>query len=484
MNQTNHMSIDRPPVAAGRFYPGSENKLKNELEMLFSAAGKLIDKPTQNPKDLIALVAPHAGYVYSGTVAASAFHQLKDINPRNKVFLIGSSHHTDFNGASIYNRGDYSTPLGRVKVDQETAETIIHKSTYCQFVSAAHAHEHCLEVLLPFLQHVWKDEFEIIPIILATHNKRICKEIARELQPWFNKENLFVISTDLSHYPEYENAVDVDRKTIEAVLTGEPEKLLDQIRTNESRNIPNLATSMCGWTSVLTLMHLAEESKEINYSDILYQNSGDAKFIGESDRVVGYQSIALYKENIENEFILSEKDKALLLKTTRKSIEDYPVTGERLKPDIKGFSESLQTKTGAFVSIYLNNELRGCIGHIESQGKSLVEIVADVAVSAAYYDNRFTSVTDDEIKNTIIEISVLTPLKKIESIDEIEMGRHGILIRKGFNSGTFLPQVAEKTNWTREEFIGNCSKNKAHLGWDGWKDAELYTYEAIIIKEE
>jgi MEMO1 family protein len=285
--------VDRPSVASGRFYSANADKLEIDITNFITEARELCQNQISDDDDLMALIAPHAGYVFSGVVATSAFMQLRDIKVRKRVFLIGSSHHTDFNGASIYNIGDYLTPFGRVKVDQKTANKLIEKSEIINFVQVAHAHEHCLEVLLPFIQYFWKNNFEIVPIILATQSKETCKQLANELQDYFNNENLFVISTDLSHYPNYNNAVKVDKLTVDAILSGNPNSLLDQIKLNKKNNIPNLATSMCGWTSVLTLMYLALEMPNSKYVPILYQNSGNAKQFTDTGRVVGYQSIAL-----------------------------------------------------------------------------------------------------------------------------------------------------------------------------------------------
>jgi hypothetical protein len=137
---------------------------------------------------------------------------------------------------------------------------------------------------------------------------------------------------------------------------------------------------------------------------------------------------------------------------------------------------------GAFVSIYCKNELRGCIGTFSSNVK-LYEAVIRMTEQASKHDYRFNPIKPDELNEVKIEISVLSPLKKIHSIDEFELGKHGIYIKKGFNSGTFLPQVANKTSWNKEEFIAHCSNDKAGIGWDGWREAELYTYEVFIIKE-
>ena len=475
---------DRSPVASGRFYSAHAPKLEIEIEELMRQAENLSDFSLENSNGLLALVAPHAGYVFSGIVAASAFLQLKNISLRKRIFLIGSSHHTEFNGASVYTIGDYVTPFGKVKVDKITGEKLMEDSEVIEFVQAAHAHEHSLEVMLPFIQYLWKDQFEIVPIVIATQNKKVCKKLAAALQPYFNSENLFIVSTDLSHYPDYKNALKVDKLTVDAIITGDPEILLQQVSANKKLYIPNLATSMCGWTSVITLMYLAESGKRISFKPILYQNSGDAKLYGESDRVVGYQSMAVIRKIESSEYHLSEADQNKLLSVASQAIYHYKKHQRTPDINLSEYQGELIKPGGAFVSIYVGNELRGCIGRMHSENNALVEIVNDVSVSAVFRDNRFTKLSDEELGEMKIEISVLTPLKKIESINEIELGKHGLYIKKGSQTGTFLPQVAEKTNWSVEEFVSNCSKNKAHLGPGGWKDADLYTYKAIVFSDK
>jgi MEMO1 family protein len=481
--ELNSKYIDRPPIAAGRFYSAHAEKLEIEIGKMIGEAEKELTQELPSSEDLLAIIAPHAGYIFSGTVAASAFLQLRNIKPRKNIFILGSSHHTDFNGASIYNLGDYLTPFGKVKVNLEIANKIIQSSKIIDFVQVAHAHEHSIEVLLPFIQYFWHNDFQIIPVILATHSVEICSNLAKELQVYFTHENLFVVSTDLSHYPSFSNALKVDKATIEAVMTGEPDNLIEQIAINKHNNIPNLVTSMCGWTSVITLMHMAQKLCEIDYVPLLYQNSGNSVVFGEKDRVVGYQSMALYRDRKKGAFILSEEDKQNLLNTARNSILHYLAHGEKYIPKPKEYTKNLQESCGAFVSLHKNDELRGCIGRIDPGDNSLIKVVADISVSAAFYDSRFSPVTKDETQEIKIEVSILTPLQKIESIEEIELGKHGIYIRKGFYSGTYLPQVAQRTGWTREEFLGYCSKNKVGIGWEGWREAEIFIYEAIVINE-
>ena len=141
---------------------------------------------------------------------------------------------------------------------------------------------------------------------------------------------------------------------------------------------------------------------------------------------------------------------------------------------------TLKQKCGAFVSLHKQGRLRGCIGHF-GEDVPLYEIVAEMARAAAFEDPRFMPVTKDELDDIDIEISVLTPMRRIKSLDEFQLHKHGIYIKKGYRSGTFLPQVADEVNWSKEEFVGHCAQDKAGIGWDGWKDAELYVYEAIVF---
>jgi hypothetical protein len=182
-------------------------------------------------------------------------------------------------------------------------------------------------------------------------------------------------------------------------------------------------------------------------------------------------------------FHLTIEDKKQLLKIARDTIIGYLQSGKIPVIEKQNLSQHLISKCGAFVTLHKNGSLRGCIGRFTANDE-LFDIVQQMAVASATNDSRFSKVGQNEIDLIDIEISVLTPLRKIESIDEIEVGKHGIYIKKGFSTGTFLPQVAIETGWTKEEFLGYCSKNKAGIGWEGWKDAEIFTYEAIVFGEK
>lgn len=184
-----------------------------------------------------------------------------------------------------------------------------------------------------------------------------------------------------------------------------------------------------------------------------------------------------------SEFNLTNEEKKFLLKLARKTIEEYLTKKSLSTIDKNEITENLKTHCGAFVTLHLNHNLRGCIGTF-SQDTPLYNVIQRMAIASATEDYRFNPVAAQELPYIDIEISVLTPLKRIHDPSEIILGKHGIYIKKGYRSGTFLPQVAQETGWTLEEFLGHCSRDKAGLSWDGWKDAELYTYEAIVFSEK
>ncbi len=478
----NNIAVDtlknREAVFAGSFYPGSAQQLNSMLDDLFEQA----EKPSiKNPS---AIIVPHAGYVFSGKTAASAYNQITNPEHYERVFILASSHRVAFQGASIYSIGNYETPLGEVKVDFETARELMDKSRLFSFQPQAHAQEHSLEVQLPFLQKIFGTSLKIVPIILGTQSPETCKKLAETLKPYFNGKNLFVISSDFSHYPEYEDAIENDRITADAICSNSPQKLLSTIKENSKKNIPGLATSLCGWTSVLTLLYITHDMENVQFHKIDYSNSGDSPY-GDKNQVVGYTAIAVeMKSSQEDNFDLSQEEKKQLLSIARSTLEAYLKDQQIPEINEKNLSKNLLKPCGAFVTLNKEHRLRGCIGRFITD-KPLYKTVQDMAIAAALYDSRFPSVSPDELDEIEIEISVLSPLKRINSIDEFELGKHGIYIKKGYHSGTFLPQVAQETNWTKEEFISHCARDKAGIGWDGWKDpdCELYIYTAIVFSE-
>ncbi len=477
--RTQKLQTDRHPAVAGQLYPAAANELTSTLNDLFKKA-----EPRKIQGEIIALIVPHAGYVFSGSVAASGFNQLNPVKKYENVFLLGSSHRIAFEGASVYATGDFVTPLGTVKVNKSIAADLVSKYNFFSDRTDAHMQEHSLEVQLPFLQNKLGAGFQLVPIVIGTQSPEVCKKIADALRPYLQSENLFVISSDFSHYPPYDNAVKVDKATADAIVSNSPEELLRILSKNEEKGIPNLATSLCGWTSVLTLLNMTRNNPDVSIDIIRYMNSGDSEY-GEKSRVVGYYAIAvsLQRESSKSSFELRPEDKRELLAIARKTVNMYVKDRKIPEIDSSRLSESLRRHAGAFVTLHKGGNLRGCIGRFDAT-EPLFAVVQKMAVAASTEDYRFPPVMQKEINDIEIEISVLSPMQKISSPDEIELGKHGIYIRKGNRSGTFLPQVATETGWTKEEFLGHCAQDKARIGWDGWKDAELYIYEAYVFGEK
>ncbi len=315
------------------------------------------------------------------------------------------------------------------------------------------------------------------------------KKIAEALRPWFTPENLFVISSDFSHYPDYNDAVENDHRTAMSIESSNPNTFLRTLSNNAAKQIPGLVTSMCGWTSGLALLDLTEGNPDLEIKLIDYSNSGDSQGAGK-DEVVGYNAIVIVdkkqktevSQGSENSFSFTKEEKKQLFAIARNSIESMLFQNKNYVIDEKSISENLHKPMGAFVTLKEDGALRGCIGRFISS-EPLFKVVQESAVSSAFEDPRFSPLTKNEFKNTDIEITVLGPLKKINNINEIVLGKDGIYIKKGQRSGTMLPQVATENGWTVEQFLGYTSRDKAGLGWDGWKDAELFIYEGVVLDE-
>lgn len=463
----------REPVVAGTFYPGNESELSSMIDEFFEK----VELPELD-KYIRAIIVPHAGYVYSGQVAAYGYKALigpsASSGPIKTIVLIGNSHKEYFDGISVYEKGYYKTPLGNVAVDADLAKKIIDSNEKIFYKESAHAEEHSLEVQLPFLQKAL-DDFKIVPIIIG-NQPGIVDILISALKPLIDDNTLIIASSDLSHYPNYEDAKYSDNKVIEAILTGERENLSNTIFQLEKEVIPNLQTCACGQDSIEAVMDLMK-GKNIKLLDSA--NSGDVS--GDMSRVVGYATIVFTTDKAENELGIEEQKR--LLEIARESLENYMGEGK-----IKKFEESspiLNKHMGAFVTLKKHGQLRGCIGVFEPS-IPLYQVVAETVISSALNDYRFAPVTKDELSELEYEISVLSSLKKVDSWKDIEIGKHGVQIKRGMRSGVFLPQVATENNWDLDTFMSVLCTQKAGLSADCWKDSEteIYVFTVQVFDEE
>jgi|Deesub1362A_J573_1020465.scaffolds.fasta_scaffold06210_1 hypothetical protein len=457
----------RPPVAARfGFYSTQKESLLRELYNLISSA-----TPPSIQGELVALIVPHAGYQYSGFTAAHAYSLLAGRSYKT-VVIVGPSHRAYVKGAAIDGVDAYETPLGKVPVDKEAARELIDYGSFIYFDSTAHAQEHSIEVQVPFLQVVLKD-FKIVPIAMGEASWTYVQDLSGALVKLARerKDILIIASSDLSHYHPYNEAVEMDKKGLDEVLNMDTKTLYEKLRDGECE--------MCGAAPVLTIIEVVKKLGVEEAKLLDYRNSGDVT--GDKSGVVGYSAVAFFKpQSLKSEKWLSEEEEKELLTIARETLESYLSEGKVPHFEVK--SESLKEEMGAFVTLKKKGRLRGCIGHVEAN-KPLYEVVSEMAIAAATQDPRFSPVTLDELSEIDIEISVLSPLKKVNDIEEIKVGRDGLVIKKGFASGLLLPQVPVEWGWDREEFLRQVSL-KAGLPPDAWKEADLYRFTAQVFGEK
>ena len=459
----------REPAVAGAFYPGEEEALRNTVTALLERA-----QPPALEGRLVALISPHAGYMYSGGVAAHGYSLIRG-KRFDAVVVVAPSHHVFFHGSSMYTQGPYRTPLGLIDVDQELARAIADADQSVQFHPEAHRSEHSLEVQLPFLQIAVPD-LRIVPIVMADQSLENCRRLAGAIVSAIGKRNvLLVASSDLSHFHPYDEAVRMDRLVIDHVERYDYEALADDLGTRKAE--------ACGGGPIITVMMAAKELGATKAVALKYANSGDVT--GDKSGVVGYLSAAIVAENhVGVDLGLREGEKAELLRLARQQMEAR-VRGEAPPETVSGKLDAhplLKEKMGAFVTLTIGGRLRGCIGHIRGL-EPLHKTIAGMAIAAATEDPRFPPLQPDELDRVAIEISVLTPLKKIENPEEVEVGRDGIYIEKGLNHGLLLPQVATEYGWDRYEFLDHTCM-KAGLPEGSWRErADIYIFSAQIFNE-
>jgi len=469
-----YQSSVRKAAVAGQFYPEAPLGLQQDIAAMLENAS-----PPQTKGVLTALIVPHAGYRFSGQVAANGFKKAAGADI-DTVILVGNSHREFFEGIAVYPDGYFETPLGRVAVDSELSERLIGESGPIRADATVHAGDHVLEVELPFLQTILKN-FKIVPVLFGNAPDSGYEVLARAIiKHAKDKKVLLVASSDLSHYPDYKGAKKSDGRVIKAVLSGDPASLDGAIKEILDMRIKNEVTCACGADAIKTAMAVAKGLGASEIKLLGAANSGDVS--GDKQRVVGYASVGFFAE--KDDRLLGPLEQRTLLKIARTSVEALVRTGRIVPP--ANTLPALEEKLGAFVTLRERGRLRGCIGRFSPTDIPLYQVVANMAVSAATEDMRFSPVETSELKDIRYEISVLSPLKRISDPSEIKLGRDGVKVYKDGRSGVFLPQVATETGWNLDQFMGELCSQKAGLPSDCWKNpsTQLYTFTAQVFGEE
>ncbi len=461
----------KSPNVSGQFYQANPKELSEDIEGYLKSASL-----TELRENIEILIAPHAGYVYSGPVAGYSFKAVSQKKIKT-VIILAPSHFYNFDGASVWSQGGFQTPLGIVPVDEEFAKQLTAVDPKFSFNAQAYQKEHSLEVEIPFLQKIFSD-FKIVPVILGQMSFESCQKLAKALDALIGERTdiVVVVSSDMSHYHDGKTARAMDLSTLEIIKSLDAQNLYKQCRLG--------IHEMCGFVPVTTALLLAQ-TRRLKPQVLKYAHSGDVT--GDNARVVGYGAVVFYKDALvqkSNARLLNHQQKQNLLKFARQTIEEY-VTNKNIV-EVKIEDERLALAEGAFVTIHKNGQLRGCIGHIVSD-EPLQKTVRDMALAAASEDPRFKPVSVSELKSIDLEISVLSRPWRIKDVSEITLGIHGVMISKGRSRGVFLPQVATETRWSKEEFLSQLCSQKAGLPTDCWKDPatviEIFTAEVFGEKE-
>lgn len=446
------MGLTRQPAVAGSFYPGVRDQLEREVTGYLAEAAERFPPPLSPPK---AIVAPHAGYVYSGSVAASAYVGLRDVRDRiRRVVLLGPSHRVAFRGLATTSAVAFETPLGPVPIDRDACEEALG-FPQVQVMDEAHALEHSLEVHLPFLQ-VLLEDFELVPFSVGD---AVAEDVAAVLEAlWGGDETLIVVSSDLSHYYDYATARRLDSATTRAIEALDPDGLDSE--------------SACGRVPVRGLLVTAKRlGLEVETVDV--RNSGDTA--GSRDQVVGYGSWVFRAPEWQADF------DEILLDVARRSV----AAGRILDVDPNDYPEPLRAIRSTFVTLRLDGVLRGCIGSLEAN-QPLVADVARSAFKAAFEDPRFSPVTAEERERLEFHVSVLSPAERMSFTSEqdflaqLRPGVDGLILEEAGSRATFLPDVWESLPEPRD-FVARL-KEKAGLAADHWSSriqVSRYTTRSI-----
>ncbi len=397
----------REPVVSGQFYPASPSELKIMIK-------GLVDEKAVK-EEVIGLLSPHAGYIYSGPVAAAVISKIKF---KDTFIIMGPNHTGRGKPFSIMTQGVWKTPLGKIEIDSELGKQILAKSSHLEEDHVAHLYEHSIEVQLPFLQY-FKSDIKLVPIILTCTSDAIYQEIGRELANAIkdlNKEVIIIASSDMTHYEPQESAQRKDNQAIEAMLSLDEDELLKRVQ--------ELDISMCGYAPAVSLISAARELGASGAELVRYQTSGDTT--GDYSSVVGYAGIII-------------KGMSPLVRLARQSVETFVEEGKPSQPE--ELTPEMRQRAGVFVSIHKFGELRGCIGTFQPTMNNVAEEIIANAVNSATRDPRFPPIAPEELKDLDYSVDVLTTPEPVDSQDQLDHKKYGVIVEAGFRRGLLLPDL-------------------------------------------
>jgi AmmeMemoRadiSam system protein B/AmmeMemoRadiSam system protein A len=466
----------RKPAVAGSWYPGDAEALAKTVDQYLDNTGP----PTTAGRPL-AIISPHAGYRYSGQVAASGYRYLRSQSYK-RVIVLAFSHRN----ASSYSGVDvpeeltaFETPLGAVEIDREACDELL-KHPLFESQPDVDRGEHSLELQLPFLQRTL-DGFKLVPLYVGRLSESEYAPAAQAILPWVDDDTLLVASTDFTHYgPRF--AYVPFEENVERRLRELADDAADEITECDfdgfQKHLADTGDTICGRGPVALLLRILSMRGGARATRVGFDTSGN--LTGDWLNSVTYQAFVFTRRRS----VLREKVQEEMLKLARKTVARYLTDGTVPEVDADALPALLREPGACFVTLENHGRLRGCIGNL-SADRPLYQAIVGNAVSACR-DQRFVNnpVTAAELPDLHIEISYLTPLRRVADPDDIVIGRHGLMIIMGRYRGVLLPQVAARRGWSRDEFLAQTCR-KAGLPGDIWKhpQAEIYSFEAEVFGE-
>ena len=412
------MPTIRGPAVAGMFYPSDPTVLQ-PMVARFIEAGTVLARPYK------AVIAPHAGYPYSGPVAGTVYGALRPLAAQiRRVVLLGPAHRHGFGGIAIPSEEGMATPLGVVPLDRTALDSLLDIPGVLA-ADGAFAGEHSLEVHLPFLQQVFTD-FTLVPLLVGGASPQLVDAVLERL--WGGPETLIVVSSDLSHYHSYDDARRIDLQTSQAIEALQPGKLSG-----------NLA---CGFIAISGLLRRAA-ALDLRATTLDLRTSGDTA--GERSQVVGYGAYGFEDAATAR---LAAPHCQQLLEAVRRGLEHAAATGKALAVDAGEYPMPLRALRATFVTLTQAGELRGCIGSILPHQPLIADVVQN-CFRAATQDPRFGAISRSEVGRTDVSISILShprPMAFRGTADLIAQLRphvDGLILTDGDRQSLFLPKVWE-----------------------------------------
>jgi len=483
----------RPPAVAGSFYPGQRATLESEVKR-FLAGGA--PRP-----DVVAVIVPHAGYVFSGATAGAAFAALGGTHP-TRVVLLGPSHHAGFRGAALPAPGisAFATPLGSLPLDRAAVERLRRLPGF-DGPPSAHGPEHCLEVELPFLQ-VALGEVPIVPVLVGSATDlEAAAELARGLSAVVDAGTVVVVSSDFTHhgaaygYAPFARGTDLGERLV-ALGRDTAERAAAMDLRGFSQQVEVSGDTVCGAKPISVLLSLLQHAFTGSGQVVAVTTSGEVS--GNWSQVVTYASVVFaggwqaWREAEATPSLgsLSSAEKTALLSLARATLETHLDHGGSLARWFAAHrvAGNLAAPAGVFVTIHnraakaqREGRLRGCIGVMEAR-EPLVDAVIHAAVSAAH-DPRFPPLEQRELAEVSLEVSVLSPMRRVADHTAIRLGLHGVVLTKGGRRAVFLPQVASETGWDLATFLSQLAL-KAGLPADAWRSGATFeVFTADVFSE-